>query len=324
MDGYIQTGLGIFVSLILFIIGYRQTIGAKKERARNANLSIHRAVLRRMVLEEYAPVHSDITRLIEGKAREFQVSINDLRSEEQVLNSLFTEVFDSDLISPSQRIEIEKRVNVCFEKVEKESSKPSFAEYQQARLEKKKARDNLSAMVLSTSILGAMASVLFKFVETKTLQLEWIYSGIGVLVASIAVSTVLSVYRKTRETETASSRRVEYLHGSEFEAEVAKILAKNGYKFVIEPRLGNLRPDFLVEINDKKIAVEAKSWDGPVPLHFIRRTLDYLNHLISSEKIDKAILVTRKQTSMPMGSLGSDNIVVTTIDQLPKTLKEAA
>lgn len=324
MDGYIQTGIGILVSLVLFVIGYRQTIGAKKERAKNANQSIHRAILRRMVLEEYAPVYSDVTKLIEGKAREFQVSINDLRTERQIINSLFTEIFDSDLISPSQRIEIEQRLGVCLDKAEKESSKPSYAEYQQIKIERKKTKDNLAAMVVSTSVLGATASVLFKFIETKTLETEWLLSGLGVLVGSIAVLTALSVYRKTRETDTITSRSIEYLHGSEFEAEIAKTLKKNGFMFVIEPRMGNMRPDFLVEINGKRIAIEAKAWDGPVPLHFIRRTLDYLNNLLHTEKIDRAILVTRKQTSFPIGNIGSDKISVTTIDQLSNTLREAA
>lgn len=97
MEGYIQTGLGILVSLILFVIGYRQTIGAKKEQAKNANNSIVRIMMRRMVLEDYAPIYKDISRIIEGKTREFQVSSNDLFSEEQILISLYTVVFDSDL-----------------------------------------------------------------------------------------------------------------------------------------------------------------------------------------------------------------------------------
>lgn len=324
MDGYIQTGLGILVSLVLFIIGYRQTIGAKKERAKNANQSIHRAILRRMVLEEYAPTYTDITKLIEGKAREFQVSINDLRTEGQIINSLFTEVFDSDLISPTQRIEIEKRLGGSLEKAEKESNKPSYAEYQQIKIERKKTKDNLTAMVVSASLLGATASVLFKFIETRTLEIEWLFSGVGVLISSIAVLTVISVYRKSRETDTAPSRGGEYLHSSEFETEIAKILKKNGFIFVIEPRMGNMRPDFLVELNGKKIAIEAKAWDGPVPLYFVRRTLDYLNSLLQNEKIDRAILVTRKQTPFPMGNLGSDKITVTTIDKLSNTLRETA
>ncbi|WP_076915310.1 MULTISPECIES: hypothetical protein [unclassified Pseudoalteromonas] len=52
MEGYLQTGVGILVSLILFVIGYRQTIGAKKERSKNANISIIRTIMRRMVLED--------------------------------------------------------------------------------------------------------------------------------------------------------------------------------------------------------------------------------------------------------------------------------
>lgn len=100
MDGYLQTGIGIAVSILLFWLSYRQTIGAKKERTKNANKSLHRAVMRRMVLEDYTPKYKNISRVLEGKAREFNTSANDMLSEEQVLNSIYTEVFDSDLIPP--------------------------------------------------------------------------------------------------------------------------------------------------------------------------------------------------------------------------------
>lgn len=324
MDGYLQTGLGIFVSLILFVIGYRQTIGAKKERAKNANNSIHRAIMRRMVLEEYAPTYIDVTRIIEGKAREFHVSPNDLRSEEQVLNSLYTEVFDSDLISPPQRTEIEQRLSRCFEKIEKEPEKPTFAEFQQLSIERRKMKDSLVAMVISASLLGAMASVLFKFIETQTLQLEWLVSGAGVLIASIAMLTTLAIFRKNREIEITPSRRSAQLTSSVFEAEIAKVLKKNNIEFIIEPDLGNIRPDFLVELNGKTIAIEAKAWDGPVPLHFIRRTIDYLNQLIHMKKVDSAILVTKKHTQLPLGKLSNEKIFVVTINELISVLKDAA
>jgi len=324
MDGYLQTGIGILVSLILFVIGYRQTIGAKKERSKNANQSIHRAIMRRMVLEDYAPVYADITRIIEGKARDFHVSQNDLRSEEQVLNSLYTEVFDSDLISPTQRIEIEKRLGSCFDKIENEPTKPSYTEFQQLSLEKRKVKDNLIAMVLSASILGAMSSVLFKFIETKSLQVEWLFSAAGVLIASIAMLSTLTIYRKNKETEVVTSKRSAQIVSSVFEADIAKILNKNGFVFTIEPNLGKYRPDFLVEVNGKSIAIEAKAWDRPVPIRFVRRTLDYLNELVTTKRVDKAILVTRKQAQMPLGKLDSENISVISINELPSALKNAA
>ena len=324
MNGYLQTGLGILVSIILFIIGYRQTIGAKKERAKNANHSIHRAIMRRMVLENYAPEYSDITRIIEGKAREFHVSPNDLLSEEQVLNGLYTEVFDSDLISPTQRVEIEKRLGSCFDKIEKEPSEPSYAEYQQLDYEKKKVKENIVAMVLSASLLGAISSVLLKFIETKTFQVEWIISGAGVLVVSIGVLSAMSVFKKSKEIESMPSKRSAQMVSSEFEAEVAKMLIKQGLDFEIEPQIGNLRPDFLIKLNGKKIAVEVKAWDRLVPLSIIRRATNYLNQLIQTQEIDQAILVTRKKTGLISENTEEQRVSVVSINELPSLLKKAA
>lgn len=320
MDGYIQTGLGILVSLVLFIIGYRQTIGAKKERAKNANSSIIRTMMRRMVLEDYSPVHKDISRIIEGKAREFQVSSNDLLSEEQILNSLYTEVFDSDLISPSQRIEIEKRLDTAFDKVEKEPLKPTLAEFQQIKREK----ESVTAMVLSTSILGALTSALYSFYETKSFEPDFLLSALGVLVGSVAVLTVLITYRKSREIDVLPSRSSASIISSEFEADIAKILIKGGYKFVIEPSLDGLRPDFLVNVNGRQVAIEAKSWHGSVPLHILRKTIDYLHKLVSTEGVDEAILVTRKKDGIPVGIIDGEKISVLTINELANKLKGAA
>jgi len=324
MDGYLQTGLGILVSLVLFVVGYRQTIGARKERAKNANSSVHRAIMRRMVLEDYAPVYNDVTRLIEGKAREFQVSLNLLFSEEQILNSLYTEVFDSDLISPTQRIEIEKRLGDCFTTIENEPSKATFSDFQQLRIERKSMKDSLTAMVLAASMLGAMSSILFKFIETRTLEVEWLFSGLGVLAASIAVLTSLSIFRKGKEVEFSPSRGSAQIISSEFESDIAKILMKNKFDFTIEPRVGNLRPDFLVRHNGKVIAIEAKYWNKSMPIHYMRRILDYMNKLVESEGIDQAILVTNKNADAPFGKLGNEKISVISVNELTSVLKNAA
>ena len=141
MDAYLSSGFGILVSIILFVLTYQQTIGAKRIRAKNANQDIHSLFMRRMVFEEYAPKFKDLTKIVEGKAREFKVSINDLLSEEQILNALFTEVFDSDLISPRHRVEIENRLNECLDRIEQESEEPGIIDFRQLSLEKKKKSD---------------------------------------------------------------------------------------------------------------------------------------------------------------------------------------
>jgi len=62
--------LGIAVSVVLFLIGYRQTVGAKKERVAAADSEIEKILVRRIVLEGYVLKTADIERLAEGKARD--------------------------------------------------------------------------------------------------------------------------------------------------------------------------------------------------------------------------------------------------------------
>jgi hypothetical protein len=53
LDGQtiVSIAVGIIVTIATFIIGYKQTIGARDERLRSANLSLAASVLRRIAVE---------------------------------------------------------------------------------------------------------------------------------------------------------------------------------------------------------------------------------------------------------------------------------
>ncbi len=51
MMGDALSVFGIAISIALFIVGYRKTVGARNERVLAANRDLERVVLRRMVLE---------------------------------------------------------------------------------------------------------------------------------------------------------------------------------------------------------------------------------------------------------------------------------
>jgi hypothetical protein len=323
MDAYFSTWLGILVSIILFLFTYYQTIGTKRVRAKNANQDIHRSFMQRMVFEEYAPKFKDLTKIVEGKAREFQVSINDLLSEEQILNALFTEVFDSDLIPPSQRVEIENRLNECLDRIEQESEEPGIIDFRQLSLEKKQKSKNIPILVGTASLLGATSSLAYTFIETKALNTEWILSGVGVLVASVAALSAISVILKNKVVDEQSSRRLAQMVSSELENEVTKILEKQKIKYSISPRLGGTRPHIVLDMKGKKVVIDAKAWNNVVPLHQIRRTTDYLNELASTEGVDQVLLVTKKKTPLPLSQINNDAISVITISELSSVLKKA-
>ncbi len=312
MDGYLQTGIGIAVSILLFWLSYRQTIGAKKERTKNANKSLHRAVMRRMVLEGYNPKYKDISRIIEGKAREFNTSNNDMLSEEQVLNSIFTEVFDSDLISPDQRVEIEARLDALFSTLEGKPSIPTIQEFKLLKEESKKKRDSLTILTVAVSMVGASTSVLYSFLKDPSALLasntEWLYSGLGVFVVSLAMITLMSIVRKEKEEISSPSRSSSAMSSAVFEIEVAKAIDKSGYKYQVDPKIGDHRPDFVIDANDKRIAIDAKAWGDIVPLSGIRKTIQRLESLSREDGIDGVYLVTKKPA--PSKGFNSEDSIV--------------
>jgi hypothetical protein len=275
-----------------------------------------------MVTEDYSPKYKDITRVIEGKAREFQISVNDLYSEEQILNNLYTEVFDSELISPSQRTKIEEKLNCVFSEIEEEPPKTTYVEFQQMAVERGKRVNSVAIMVISASMLGALASLLFKFLESNSFQIEGLLSGLGVLIASVAVLTSISFYKKGKESEEIPSKRTFQIASSEFENEVLKTIEKLNLKYSVEPSFGDVRPDFVIERGDKKIVVEAKAWGDLIPLSQIRRESDYLNRLSNIEGVDRVVLVTKKKPPISIiKQLESDKISVVSISELSSALK---
>ncbi len=88
----LSPGIGVLVSLVLFWLGYRRTVGAKQERSRAANAEFERTVLSRVVHESYSPTLAELEVLAEGFAREHNVRDADIESPSEVLISVYTSV----------------------------------------------------------------------------------------------------------------------------------------------------------------------------------------------------------------------------------------
>lgn len=307
MDAYVQTGLGITVSVIIFLFGYWKTIGARKERIRAANLAVHRAFIRRMVLEDYRPQHKDISRLLEGKAREFSVSEVDLYSEEQVLNHLFTEVFENDLISPSQRVDIEQRLYNVFEEMARPREQLRSSAEEPAQMFKENV---VMAMGVVASMLGAVMSLAYTITKQDVPELifsdsKLLFEVIVVFVGSLAVIAAIWILKKSRETLEEPSRRSATQEGLELEQQIAATLEKLGVRYEIEASVSSgLQPDFLIELNGKKIAIDAKAWRKIPPLHFLARILNNAKALRESNVADEVLIVTISE--LPL----SNNLVI--------------
>ncbi|UCG15702.1 MAG: restriction endonuclease [Phycisphaerales bacterium] len=315
MGDYLLGALGIVVSVALFLVGYRQTIGAKKERVKAANSDLERILVRRIVLEKYAPKEAEVSRLIGGKARDFRVRATDLLSEAQVLNTVYTRITESDLIPADQRDEILDRVGPALAESEAAPvQEEALAEVTSSEQRLRATRAAVALMSVLTSVVGGLVAVIpeIRGMEARIREmLPMIASTAGASLAVIAVLFVVTRLRASQEETTNKAK--ELAKYFEFEAQVRKTLERLGN--ILEPSGPHRGVDFVIQRGDHKIAVEVKAWSRPVSTGIVRRIIEEVQR--SAERIGatEAVIVTAGQTpNLDLADSGSVKLM--TLKQL--------
>jgi hypothetical protein len=290
MEDYIISIFGTILSIIFFLITYRQTIGARKERIKSANNEIVSILIRRIVLENITPSVDDISRLIEGKARDSKIKSTYLLSEQQILNTIYTRIYETDFINQQQRnIVLGNILPVLIKSEERPLDEEVFISSNFSKQYK-----NIFPVILAllTSILGVTTSVFtisdFKTADTKE---SIIYFIISILVSFIVLIFLILIrrYKDDSGEENKQSSVEKYI---DFETEVLKSIKSAGLKSSI-PHQVNMPYDFLIEINDRKIIVEAKVWSRRVPNQLMKRVIHKLSTAVEKENATEAILVSK-------------------------------
>lgn len=282
--------LGIVISVALFLIGYRQTVGAKKERLISANDEIEKILVRRVVLEGYVPKTADIVRLTEGKARDFRVSAADMLAAEQVLNTLFARIVESDLIPQDRRDEILKRIMPAVVEAESEPVKENTVIEFHTRARRLGMWSAGAALGVGASILGALVSIVPSISGLETTPRELVPLVAVTLVASLALISAFMLFTRVKESQEAPSQVDALAQYVSFEREVAKTLERAGAK--IRSATGGAGYDFLVEREGQKILIEVKNWTRPVPAGLLRSVAQRLTAQLERESANAAIIVT--------------------------------
>ena len=290
---YLLAGLGIFVSVTLFVLGYRQTIGAKKERVIAANAALERVLVRRVVLEKYAPKEFEIGRLIEGKARDHRVRATDLHSETQILNTVYTRIMESDLIPAQQREEILSRVEPALAESE------SAPVQEEALAEVSSSARRLRATTAATMLMALLASTIGGFVtiipEIRELEpkiREFFPTIMATASVSLAIISLFFVITRLRaSTEETTNKAAELTKYIQFESEVRKTI-QGSASIVAEPPGFDGGIDFLVTAGDKIIAVETKMWSRRVPSSILKKSIERVRDAAAQLKANEAVIVT--------------------------------
>jgi hypothetical protein len=323
MDTYIQTALGILVSVLLFLIGYRQTVGARKERVSSANEKLVETILRRIILEGYIPQRKDIGRIIEGKARDYKIRVKDILSIDQIINTLYTRIFENDLISKDEREANLEKFSIHFEH-EKDLTKPEveFA-FSHSRDRNKKF---LNIIIISLGIMSSIIGVSLAYIDKLTLfnfNEPFNYTIVGSMLASllaISVSYIFLRFKDSQESsEDSAGSKKPLLEYAKFEREVQNQLKKLRIPYEI-PSQPDSGFNLVATIKGKKTAIEIRDWKNRPPLNFINILVRRMNLEMKQSGIEKGIFVVKNSFDLGPDLRFSDDIKIITISELKKSL----
>lgn len=317
MENYILTAIGILVSILLFLIGYRQTIGAKKERLAIANSDIEKILIRRIVNENYNFNLMDIFRLIEGKARDYNVQMIDLLSVDEILNCIYTRIIETDFITQKQREEIINKIIPMMDYLDSYK----YREGQKTEPDKKPFLNSqlLIALILAT-LASAMGTLFATYLSYDTFSNE--FNSLFVSIATLSMSFISIIYifilkrsKESQKEELKSSSSLPMENSINFEKEVVKVLSTK-YNNVNAINSSDNSYDFIVNDNGKKILVVVKLWTKPVPNEVIKLNIERLNKAVLNEGASEGIIVTNEQLDTGLIDLNQQKVRLLTLSEL--------
>lgn len=266
MESYFLTILSIFVSVVLFIISYRRIVSARRERVQAANTEMERILLKRIILESYKPAVNEISRVIEGKAQDFNLNKRYLKSESQLLNTLFTRIMESDFITPEKRIEIFSRLSPVLQKAEETPMEMLQASELPSAKKRFLARNIMPILLgIVASITGTLIAIIPKRLEIAQFNTTFII--VGFIASLFIISIIFAIYRMREEQEEITSES-SLLSAVKFEKEVTRALKKANVSFTIGGR--DIGADFIAKFRGKKFLIEVKAWSYSPPISVVQ------------------------------------------------------
>lgn len=316
MDQYFQTGLGILVSLVLFLIGYKQTIGAKKERIKTADKILVDTLLKRIILEEYSPLISDIERLKQGLAQDYKIDSSDLLPFDIIYSLLFTRIFENDLISKEQRDKNLDRLMVAYN-----NNKKSVDQQFSSRTDEK----GTDYLKVTSFILGVFSVLIgttvsyFDSVFTRGFDdINMILITVGASVTLIFVAYLFIKIKNNQEGESVRNS-VHQTEAFKFEEKVISTLNKKRAVYSLN---GAHDPgwDITLKLNDTQVAVEIRYWKRKPSPYFVKGIVDRFNSSLEKSDIVTGYILVN-DTYNVQNPLDNSKIKIISLPDLVKILK---
>lgn len=312
--------LGVILTIVFFVVGYRQTIGAKKERVSAADRDVVETLLRRFTLEpDFSITLDEIERFVAGKAIDFHVKRLDVLSIDELWVLLYSRVVSTDYVSAKQRKPILEKINKSFEPKPGDDGlllKSSLAEEALTKNTKKLQFASLGLIsALMSGVLLALASSLvanYEKIATAT-KVPLIIGG----ALSLATATVLVLFFALRERQTATKETdfsVSRPRPYEFERGLIQRLKAIGVDIDMRQRA----VDMIVTIKNRRVAVDMKTF--PPALRLAKSMAKRMNSSLAQFECDVGYFVIASPIPAQIRELNSDKVRFVEVDEFFNSL----
>jgi len=212
-------GLGLGVPIITFLITYKKTVGARRERERTAYREIISIMVKLVAHEQINPNLDVISGLIRSKAREYNVNI-DIPSLPTIFEDVMTKFVENEFISQDVKKNLIDKVLSLQEEV-LEAKEVKEAAYRVGEATTAELLSTVTAIL--TTIVGAITVI----AVTKAIQPKIVLIAPFIIIATITTVLVtlffyLELTEESAKKETESAR----YGGPIFEKMVSSALEK--------------------------------------------------------------------------------------------------
>ncbi len=286
---FLPTIMSVTLTLLLFWINFRCSIGARKERARAANAELERTVLRQVVQENYTPNAHQLEVLGRGFASDYQVREVDMHLPTVVLSVVCARVSASDFILSDRRAEFLERLSKVIDQAEK-------TPFSEERLEQEeKAAQRASRLWLSMSVLASILGVLIGYVITGVSPRNFDWQIVGSL-SIIILGTILGFLGfyvlQNESAETVESDQRGPREAASFERFVLDRLQK--YGAMVERGPSDRGYDAKIIVNGKPVLIEVKNWSSSADMSLQQTVVNRMKELLKKEGASEAWIVVNK------------------------------
>ncbi|WBX72962.1 hypothetical protein PG913_08635 [Tenacibaculum pacificus] len=243
-------------------------------------------------------------------------------SVDQIINTIYTRIFENDLISQQQREENVERLSNLFVTDKKEIKR----EVEQVLSRGKDSnRKVFNYLVILLGLLSAVIGVsIVSFDKLVNFNSELNSNILLTMLASVLAIFTSYIFLRFKDNQESSDEKdsPRNLHkvAFRFERDIMRSLKKQNFDITI-PNEKDSGFDLYLNNGQKSVGVKIKYWRNRPPFSYIKHLISRIDNAMEKEKISESYIITNDTYDLGQKIKFDKNISIVTINELKNKLR---